>query len=73
LTTYLKNKGLNEAAICGLEGPKRWIKATDGFNVTDDKLETLISNMGNVEVQALSGIELGGTKYVKNELIRGCF
>ena len=72
--TDLKNKGLSDAAICGLEGPERWIKATDGLNVSQEELETLITNMGNVEVQALSGIELGGIKYIlnlRNGLIRG--
>lgn len=59
----LQRDGLKHAAICGLDGAS-WIQVTDGSNIAQAELASLLSSLGKVDALASGGIKLGGEKYM---------
>jgi len=73
IDTQLIGKDLKNAVIAGHDG-NVWAKSQD-FNVTPNEIQALLTNYGNQESLASSGISLGGQKYFylsgDDEVIRG--
>jgi len=58
----LATKKVQKAVICGHDG-NIWA-ASAGFNATVDELKKIATNYGNMDVLPMSGITVGGTKYM---------
>merc|ERR1711862_458891 len=54
--------GVSQAAICGHDG-NVWATSA-GFGVTAPELKHIATNFGNMSVMPMSGITVGGTKYM---------
>ena len=67
IDTQLIGKDLKRAVIAGHDG-NVWAKSPD-FNVTPSELQTLLTNYGNQESLASTGISLGGQKYFYIRLV----
>merc|ERR1712029_680266 len=73
IDTQLIGKELKDAVIAGHDG-NVWAKSQN-FNVTPNEIQAILSNYGNQDALASSGLNLGGTKYFylsgDDEVIRG--
>merc|ERR1719281_2262699 len=58
----LATKMVSKAAICGHDG-NVWATSA-GFGVTAPELKFIATNFGNMSVMPMSGINVGGTKYM---------
>merc|ERR1719402_59520 len=58
----LATKMVSQAAICGHDG-NVWATSA-GFGVTAPELKHIATNFGNMSVMPMSGITVGGTKYM---------
>jgi len=54
---------VDKAAVCGLEDGGVWTASPD-FNVSPNEVKTLIAAFRNPDALRMSGIVLGGTKYL---------